>query len=100
VVSQVPDDSLLVASLAERADAGQKLQSVRFAVLPGTWRADARPPPRLVPRGDLIAYLNPVPPRWEDLAAEYGSPQPRRYKRRVIDRPDLQPLLPGIADSA
>jgi hypothetical protein len=98
VVGQVPDDSLLVAELKETAQSGQRFKRVCFSFLPGTWRGEARG--SVVSRGKLLAYLNPIdhgastpdangrPPRGQ------GSNGTRSRVRRVVDREDLQMLLP------
>jgi predicted ATPase len=65
VVLQVPEDSLLLAS---RSD------GLQLSCLPGTWRAKSSSQ-RLIPRGHLLAYLNPV--------ANLPS------MHRVVDRADL-----------
>jgi predicted ATPase len=90
VVSQVPDDSLLFAELREIVRNGERFKGLSFASLPDTWRADLDGA-RTVPRGRLLAYLNPglLDPA---LAADDSSRQKRI--KRVIDRPDLQEYLP------
>ena len=66
VVQQVPDDS--VVFVRSRRGCAQ------FLCLPGTWRAGES---RHVSRGDLEAYLHPVPSREGGGAARYT---------RVVDR--------------
>ena len=100
VVAQVPDDSLLVAELKESVHAGQRFKRVSFSPLPDTWRTKAPERVTPVPKGKLMAYLNPVMPNGSehDLDAELESNEesrrPRQKVRRVVDRPDLQILLP------
>lgn len=89
VVAQVPEDTLLVAQLSEGiGPSGRRFSYVVFKPLADTWRArtsDQTAAP--VSRGHLIAYLNP-----------FSAAQPSRRKgRRVMDRPDLQMLLPEVA---
>jgi predicted ATPase len=87
VVSNVPDDSLLVAELKEGMKNGRRFTKVAFSPLDGTWRGElAEAPP--VSRGRLLSYLNPLGIR--------GDTEPRVGRRvtRVKDRKDLQPLLP------
>ncbi len=60
VVSQVPDDSLLVAELKETVRSGQRFKRVCFSSLPETWREKVSPEVNVVSRGKLLAYLNPV----------------------------------------
>jgi hypothetical protein len=83
VVAAVPDDALLVATGPE----GWQWQGARLRGLPETWRD--RDPAGVAAKGALLAYLNP-----------HGAldPEPRApARRRVKDRPDLQPLLPLFA---
>jgi hypothetical protein len=98
VVAQVPEDSLLVAELKETVLSGQRFKRVNFSPLPGTWREKAPEKISPVPKGKLIAYLNPVMPNGAesdlDAEPEYTSESQRIKMVRVVDRPDLQPLLP------
>ena len=87
VVSQVNDDSLLIAELKEAVQDGQRFRRVCFNWLPGTWRATASPYQSPVVRGRLLAYLNPVMPAEELNILENGK------SRRVADRDDLQMLM-------
>lgn len=91
VVTQVPDDSLLVAELKETVLQGRRFKRVVFSPLPETWRVKA--PEKVVPvsRGKLMSYLNPVMPNGK-ISGE--SRREGQAYRRVMDRPDLQPLLP------
>ena len=84
VVQQVPDDSLLVAELKENVVDGQRFKSTRFSYLPNTWRdqPDAENgKSHLISKGELLSYLNPVSHQIQ--------------QERVVDRPDLQSLIPG-----
>jgi predicted ATPase len=94
VVSQVPEDSLLVAELIEAVRGGQRFKRASFGCLPGTWRAGAPEGAREIPKGTLLGYLNPVGPLEPVDGDEPATPNRRRRPRRVIDRSDLQPLLP------
>jgi len=88
VVGQAPDDSLLVAELKETVEIGRRFKRVCFSCLPVTWR-EKTPNPSIVSKGKLLSYLNPVL-RSQTL--------PKKSQvHRVIDRPDLQPYLPGIS---
>lgn len=101
VVAQVPDDSLLVAEKKERVVSGKRFKAVTFSCLPETWRASKNGQlTSVVPKGKLLAYLSPIPPpnqepesngRFEDPS---GLRHAQQRTRRVIDRPDIQPLLP------
>ena len=87
VVSQVPENSLLVAESKETVKGEERFDRLSCSCLPGTWRAgeDGEGPVSL---GKLLSYLNPVLPENED--ADQGRPG----GSRVIDRPDVQMLLP------
>jgi predicted ATPase len=87
VVQQVPEDSLLVARLREAVSDGKRFKRLSFGCLADTWRARTKSA-EIVSRGELLSYLNPLSPP-ENGAAARGT-----HKRRVADRPDLQPLLP------
>ena len=61
--------------------------------LSDTWRAKANAESDCVPRGELLAYLNPVLPKIADEAAPVTE-------RRVVDRDDMQLLLFPVAAEA
>lgn len=90
VVLQTPEDSLLVAELAEgvRPTAGAtnkslvRFRQLQFSCLEGNWRQTVEGQ-RITGKGNLLAYLNPS-------AAERESDV---SKKRVMDRNDLQMLL-------
>lgn len=91
VVMQVPDESILVAELKETVRDKQRFKSVRFGHLPETWRdRKATGESEPVAKGRLLAYLNPLMP-----PAKSTDPQ----TRRVVDRPDIQQLLPFFTQS-
>jgi len=99
-VSQVPDDTLLVAELVEmQAPTEQSFKGVQFHPLPGTWYSEADTAIQPVSRGTLLAYLNPV-----SMATSNGhtaSTGSATKRPRVSDRPDLRammPQLPGFED--
>ncbi|MCX5647165.1 MAG: AAA family ATPase [Phycisphaerae bacterium] len=99
VVQQVPEDSLLIAEPAETIHSDMRLSGVRFSCLPDTWRAKA-PESHVCKMGDLLAYLNPVVR--QEIDADDAQAQTRslrgkvRQTRRVVDRPDVAPYLPGL----
>lgn len=91
VVSLVPDDSLVLASLEPDPDPGRPhAQIAAFRWLSDTWRARAFPERSCLSRGELLSYLDPT----GAVARREESPP---ASRRVASRPDLQPFLPGIA---
>jgi predicted ATPase len=94
VVGQVLDDDLVMAQLAEIVRDGKRSTAARFCWLPDTWRAQADPDERkIAARGELLAYLNPIAPMGAVVNHQAnGNGQPHR-RRRVVDRPDIQPLL-------
>ncbi len=104
VVSQIPDDSLLLAELREVIMHGQRFKGVHFSHLKGTWR-DTGDDADVVARGRLLDYLNPVEDSGSFTQAGYGRTPARGYHvprgRRIVDREDLQPYLlnlPRIAE--
>lgn len=91
VVQQVPDDALLMAGLKNGVRDGKRFKYASFSYLSDTWRAKLDPF-GVMAKGDLLAYLNPVIREHEQ---NNGFTE-----HRVIDRPDLQPYVPGaiVAD--
>jgi len=85
VVSEVPDDSLLVAETIADIQDGRRFKKVGFSCLSDTWRTKAPERPSIVSKGKLMAYLNPASP---------SQTKEQRRPQRVIDRDDLQMLLP------
>jgi predicted ATPase len=102
VVLEVPDYSLLVVELRQEIDekSGQQFRKAVFSHLPDTWREKADPSARVVPRGKLLSYLNPISPGEGHLDAFYArvgkSAVAAKEKRRprVADRPEFQMALP------
>ncbi|MFA5203579.1 MAG: AAA family ATPase [Lentisphaeria bacterium] len=97
VVQEIPDDCLLVA---ENALASTGTSSVRFSCVSNTWRAGLKDA-SVVAKGRLLAYLNPIAIGTDE---ENDDASPRKttltllQPRRVADRPDLQPTLPGLGE--
>ena len=87
VVSQVPEDSLIVAESKEMVKGEERFGRLSCSCLRGTWRAGEDGGGE-VSLGRLLSYLNPVLPK----AAHTGDGL--RESPRVIDRPDVQMLLP------
>jgi predicted ATPase len=96
VVTQIPDDSLLMAELKETVEAGQVYDRVCFSCLSDTWRIKDEHT-HIVSKGELLAYLNPIASQDtgmnadEDEKGDFMITLPKR--RRVADREDLQLLL-------
>lgn len=107
VVQQIPDDSLLIAELKETVRDGQRFKRVCFGYLPDTWRQTKDPeskPESVTSRGKLMAYLNPVPKQdleseRQELDSNSDLKISKAKKRRVVDREDLQLLIPGLSVS-
>lgn len=107
VVGQVPDDSLLVAELKETVQSGKQFKRVCFSCLPGTWRERAAEKASVIPRGQLLAYLNPIPSLHKEgeivpngnAKTHHQSNRRLSQSRRVVDRPDFQHLIPGLPSS-
>ncbi len=109
VVSEVDDDSLIVAKLGEMVRNGERFPSVRFVALSDTWRTTKGDEPAdEVPKGDILVYLEGPRPTLES-DSEDESPLPEnghptrtrspRIRHRVRDRDDLQRLLDFGDDS-
>jgi predicted ATPase len=98
VVTQIPEESLLVAESIQMIDAGKRFNAVRFCPLPDTWRQKKAGEVAVVSKGKLMTYLNPVAPLEPDqgYSASERKPMVVPVKRRVIDRPDMQPYLPNL----
>ena len=87
VFQEVPDDSVVFVKTQEAMDRQKHLyRKAHFYCLSDTWRAKAGGELNVVPRGDLLAYLNPV---LRDVPKETTA-----RERRVVDREDLLPFLP------
>lgn len=104
VVQQVPEDTLLVAEPKESISSGTRVKGVRFSCLQDTWRAKKlQGKADLCTMGDLLAYLNPVlPPEFDLDEEDVDVLEPRRKARksrskRVADRKDVAPYLPGLS---
>jgi predicted ATPase len=106
VVQQVPEDSLLVAESRETIRSNQRFKRVCFSCLPGTWRdpdtwrnkgpKTENEKVNIISKGQLLAYLNPVPAEMVDAGSNGHTRYQQDKKRRVRDREDLQPLIPGF----
>lgn len=97
VVAQIPDDSLLVAEAVEQVKAGVRFKAVRFCGLADTWRHQGIESSNYISRGKLLSYLNPVTS--DDTSSVMRKKSSSRAQRRIVDRPDLQRLLPFVAEA-
>lgn len=87
VVQEVPDDSVIFVKTQEAVDEHDHLyRKAHFHCLSDTWRARDGGISDVAARGDLLAYLNPV--------ARFALKEKTSKDRRVVDREDLQDLLP------
>lgn len=97
VVLAVPDDSLLVVESRPELNGQQSYRKAVFSHLPDTWRCKAFPEARTIPKGKLLAYLNPIPivDSESENGADSGGCDMRTSKRlrRVADRDDMQMYL-------
>jgi predicted ATPase len=60
VIARIPDDSLLVAELAETMKDGLCFKSARFSCLPNTWRHTPQKNTSLIDRERLTSYREPI----------------------------------------
>ena len=92
VIQEIFDDTLLIAELEEGVLDGQQFYGVGFSWLSDTWREEALPDVPPVSKNQLLAYLGPTMPK---------TPLPKsklKRNQRVIERPDIQPLLFDSSD--
>ena len=62
VVGQIPDDCLLVAELKEYVNKDKRFKGLSLGCLDKTWRTRAPERIRIVSKGKLLSYLNPISP--------------------------------------
>jgi len=96
-VNLVPEDSLIVVKTETHEHKGAKIPAARFRWLGDTWR-DGVVPQTALPKGDLLAYLNPAAVSRDSKEAQIPAPM---AGRRVIDRPDIRQisLFPRAVES-
>lgn len=89
VFQEAPDESVVFTKAREtQADYDHLFRAAHFCHLSGTWRAKHGNDSDIVPRGDLLTYLNPVRPK-------HATRRPAKStEKRVVDRDDMQELLP------
>lgn len=99
VVAIAPDDSLLLAKTIPGQDERGIFERLTFECVSGTWRTKPQSNCRSISKGDLLAYLNPVGClRQEDPNQSdkwFGTVTPPQRRRRLIDHPQLNLLIPG-----
>jgi hypothetical protein len=104
VVLEAPDDALLMVESHAEIVGHKTIRRMRMAPLPDTWRSRAAPNEPPTAKGHLLAYLNPVPKNeayMESIYAKVGREalaKKRGKATRVVDRADLQLLLPRVAE--
>ena len=102
VVLEVPDDTLLVVETREDARGGKRFSKACFSCLANTWRSKSPEIANVVPKGRLLAYLNPLSPADEALTPFYARAGKKvltatsEKRPRVADREDLQPYFPKM----
>ena len=102
VVMQVPDESLLMADLVDFIQDGRPTRRLQVKCLDNTWRAKAGLADPIT-KGQLLAYLNPVPLPDENVFENSSSkhaPTNADGSRRVIDRRDLNQYKIPFAEIA
>ncbi len=85
VVSEVPDDSLMIAEIKEDFHNNMRYKKISFSCLPDNWRTKSPEKSPIISKGKLLTYLNP---------ASSSALRVERTLRRVADRSDLQMLRP------
>lgn len=97
-VSEVPDDSLLIAGLKNSGAPGGRFSHLSLACLPGNWRENEGVDGdrcETVARGRLLSYLNPTLRREPEADVNGHQPDRSRLKppERVVDREDVKKML-------
>ncbi len=96
VVSEVPEESLLVVSLKEVVKDGRRFKGADFNWLSDTWRQRILSDKHPIDKGSLLNYLNPITPDLSEGTSE--SLEAKNKKRKVKQREDLQMLLPFYSE--
>ena len=87
VFQEVPDESVVFVKTLEAVDSRSFVfKKAHFHCLSDTWRSKDGGNLDVASRGDLLAYLNPV--------LRHRPKEATTKERRVVDRDDLQHLLP------
>ena len=94
VVAQIPEESLVVAELKEYLKGGERFKGLTLGCLDETWRIKAPEKMRVVSKGELLSYLNPVEPETDTgLGLDPGKKHKPQKLRRVIDRSDIKQMM-------
>ncbi len=100
VVQQVPEDCLLIAEWNEMLYEKSIIRGMSLSCLADTWRTKMKTPEGhefpSCPIGKLMEYLNPV--MKEDGGKDSQQNKLKTRRIRVIDRTDIQPYLPFMAN--
>ena len=62
VVAQIPEESMVVAELKEYLKGEERFKGLTLGCLDETWRVKAPEKMRVISKGELLSYLNPVEP--------------------------------------
>ena len=93
VVGQVSQDDLILATSVRVHETGEKATVPSFRCLSGSWRQRSPFPMEVASKGVLHEYFSAF---WGASGTVDGQPRPRR----VLDRPEVQLLLPGFGGAA
>jgi hypothetical protein len=93
VVSKIRDQDLLLARRRQILIDGNRCDSIEFCALESTWRSNNQRA-SIIAKGELLPYLNPTMSETNRENFTLNEFSNSTEKRRVIDRSDLQTLLP------
>jgi predicted ATPase len=99
VVAAVPEESLLLAKKVEMVGGQRRFGKVAFCAVGRTWRTKVpNDSVAIVSKGDILTFLNPLALIRASSPPEFTPPDLLLpvSKRRVIDNPEYQMLLPGV----
>jgi len=93
VVAQVNQEDLVVAEEREMIRNAHSFSRACFSGLPGTWRTKSQDGRNGIALGQLLAYLDPL---GKAIILEESGTKGIAHRKRVMDRKDLLPWLPGL----
>jgi len=93
VVAQVNQEDLVVAEEREMIRNAHSFSRACFSGLPGTWRTKSQDGRNGIALGQLLAYLDP---HGKAIILEESGTKGIAHRKRVMDRKDLLPWLPGL----